>query len=216
MDTNKRIDEIDIIKALAIIGMVWHHIGLPFTNFITLFHMAAFFICSGIVYKEKYSEDVSSFIVFTKNKLRTLWFPYACCAIIFTLLNNTFLKIGFYSLDERFYYDTKRLIIDCLRGFLFVKQTPMSAATWFLNALFFVSEFYCLFELILRKLHFQKISIIQFIISVILLVFLYFIRNLLISHKTIYIYIAHFILGYITFCLGVLFNKYKIIMSCPK
>lgn len=44
MKSDKRISEIDIIKALAIIGMVLGHAGALFTHFIYLFHMAVFLL----------------------------------------------------------------------------------------------------------------------------------------------------------------------------
>ena len=40
----KRVDELDILKAIAIICMVAGHAGAPFTHFIYLFHMAVFFM----------------------------------------------------------------------------------------------------------------------------------------------------------------------------
>ena len=47
----KRIEELDILKALGIIYMVAGHSGVPFRRFIYLFHMAAFFVASGFFYK---------------------------------------------------------------------------------------------------------------------------------------------------------------------
>lgn len=50
---NKRDSCIDIIKGLGISFMVAGHCGSPITKFITLFHMAIFFVASGYCYKEK-------------------------------------------------------------------------------------------------------------------------------------------------------------------
>lgn len=70
----ERIKEIDIIKALAIIGMVLGHAGAPFTHFIYLFHMAVFFIASGFVYKEISTGNVSDIWRFVLKRLSNYMF----------------------------------------------------------------------------------------------------------------------------------------------
>lgn len=206
-----RIAEIDIIKAFAIVMMVWGHIGLPCSRFFYLFHMAVFFICSGIVYKEKYAESFSSVVTFTKNKLRTLYVPYVCCAILFTLLNNVFLKIGFYAPDVCPYLSGKRMLIDCVRALCFVRGTQLSGATWFLHALFFISEFYVFFDYVLHRMNARRRGIIQLIFSAVLFMALFASKRYWQSHKSIYDYVSHFILGYTVFCIGVNAAKLNIL-----
>lgn len=109
--------------------------------------MAVFFIVSGAVYKNKYSDSFSSLMIFIKKK--TLYIPYAICAVLFTLLNNFFLRIGFY--DEKIipYQDTKNILLNCIKGLLFFKSTQMGGATWFLRILFFVSIIFAIIDFIL-------------------------------------------------------------------
>ena len=85
MKSDKRISEIDIIKALAIIGMVLGHAGAPFTHFIYLFHMAVFFIASGFVYK-----NVST------GKIKDIW------RFVLKKIKQLYLHIGFMHLDMDF------------------------------------------------------------------------------------------------------------------
>lgn len=69
---HKRIDYIDILKAIGIILMVMGHIsfGTHFYIFIHAFHMPLFFFISGYLYKRK---DFKSFFV---GKLKSLLLPY--------------------------------------------------------------------------------------------------------------------------------------------
>ena len=208
---SKRIDEIDIIKAFAIIGMVWGHIGLPGKQFIYLFHMAVFFICSGIVCKEKYSESMTGLVKFTKNKIRSLYVPYVFCAILFTLLNNTFLRIGFYAPEECPYLCWKRIVIDCLRALLFVRGTQLSGATWFLHALFFISEVHAVGNFLLCHFKVEKKCLVQSVVSCLMLFCLFVLKSHLLNHKALYEYVSHFVLGYFAYCIGVNITDFKIL-----
>ena len=53
----KRIDEIDVIKAIGIILMVVGHAEAPMKQFLYLFHMAIFFIASGFFFKPSSSDS---------------------------------------------------------------------------------------------------------------------------------------------------------------
>ncbi len=83
MVRNRRIEEIDIIKGIAIILMVAGHAGAPFTKFIYLFHMAVFFIASGFTYKESSSDSI-------KNVTKTIIKKQTIVGTIF------FMHISFY------------------------------------------------------------------------------------------------------------------------
>lgn len=208
---SKRIEEIDLIKAFAIIGMVWGHIGLPGSHFWYLFHMAVFFICSGVVYKEKYSVNFSSVVTFIKNKLRALYVPYVFCAILFTLLHNTFIRIGFYNPSEYSYLNCKKIIIDCIRAVLFVRGTPLSGPTWFLHALFFISVFHCFYNFVINQLNIKKNWYIQIICSSLLLIILFVMKKPLQELGAIHDYVGHFIIGYFCYCLGTGFSYFGIL-----
>ena len=98
-----RSNEIDIVKAIGIISMVAGHSDAPFTKFVYLFHMAIFFIASGYFYKDEYSYNIKSFILFFRRKLKQLWFPFFFWNSIFTLLNNFFIKINIYTNNNSIY-----------------------------------------------------------------------------------------------------------------
>ena len=57
---SKRIDYMDILKALAIIAVVIGHCDSPHPlyNFIYLYHMPLFFFISGYFYKNEYSNNI--------------------------------------------------------------------------------------------------------------------------------------------------------------
>ena len=207
---SNRIEEIDVIKALAIICMVWGHIGLPGTNFVYRFHMAVFFICSGIVYKEKYSDSISAVWRFTKNKILSLYVPYAMCAVLFTLFNNFFLWIGFYNPEDCPYLSISQIVIDCIRALLFVRGTQLGGATWFLRTLFFVSELFVFLDFLFRKWCVKFRYLIQFGLSLVFLILFYFLRQLL-TIKFLYTFIGSFVLGYSAFCMGKLIASFDVV-----
>lgn len=212
----KRSDEIDVVKALAIFFMVWGHIGLPGTKYLYLFHMAVFFICSGIVYNEENALSITSVLVFMYKKIKTLYLPYVFCAIIFTLLNNFFLRIGFY--DESICPHQSGIVMfkNCIRGILFSRGTQLGGATWFLRTLFFISIFYCIVNYILVKFNGKKIQCwMQFISSAILLFLLYLFGSG-ISNKSIYYFISSFILGFWCFSFGVILKNKRILIILKK
>ena len=81
----KRNIEIDIVKGLGIILMVMGHCNFPYSKFIYLFHMSVFFIASGYLQKEEYSEDIDGIKIFVWRKLKTLWLTYFIFNTIFVL-----------------------------------------------------------------------------------------------------------------------------------
>ncbi len=188
----ERIKEIDIIKALAIIGMVLGHAGAPFTHFIYLFHMAVFFIASGFVYKEISTRKVSDIWRFVLKKIKQLYLPFVICNSIFVLFHNLFLKLNVYTdnaniflyvSEEHVSTQNELALVDIakniLSGLMFKDSTVMGGALWFLKILFFVSVFYCIFDFIISKLvHKQKyVCAIQGVISLILLAFGFFLST---------------------------------------
>ena len=91
---SSRIAEIDILKAVAIIMMVLGHSGAPFTAFIFLFHMAVFLIAAGFTYNPESSDSRKSVLAFIKKKIIRLWLPCFLTSVLFTLLNNWFLRVN--------------------------------------------------------------------------------------------------------------------------
>ena len=184
-----RIKEIDILKALAIIGMVLGHAGAPFTHFIYLFHMAVFIIASGFVYKGVSTGKISDIWRFVLKKLKQLYLPFVICNSIFVLLNNLFIKLNIYTdnADVLLYVTgghvsthNKLGLVEIIKnifyGFLFKGSTTMGGALWFLAILFFVFILYCFFDFIITKFvrKQRNIWVIHGIISLVLLAFGFF------------------------------------------
>lgn len=86
---------ISVTKAICIILMVVGHSGGPegLGNFIYLFHMPCFFVCSGFLFKEKYFFEPGQYIF---NKIKGLWWPFVKWSFIFLFLHNLFAKIHIY------------------------------------------------------------------------------------------------------------------------
>lgn len=201
--------ELDIIKGIAIIMMVWGHIGLPGINYISLFHMAVFFIVSGAVYKGTYSDDICSLTKFVKNKVKSLYIPYAIVAVFFTLMNNFFIRIGFYDSSVISYQSSNTILVDCIRGLLFARTTQMGGATWFLRALFFVSIFYAFIEFLLRRIGIKHTRIVQLSVSLILLCIVAVIKTSVFEwNSSIYYFVSEFTLGLVCFSFGGLLSRY--------
>lgn len=89
---NKRIEWIDIAKAVAIVLVGIGHYSCPkiLMAFIYSFHMPLFFILSGITFNtSKYT-----FQQFFIRKLKTLVFPWCLAVVLYTVFQNTCLVLG--------------------------------------------------------------------------------------------------------------------------
>lgn len=81
-----RDEKVDIFKGIAILCVVLGHCGFPYTEYLYLFHMAAFIMISGYCFNEAHSESLTSFAKYIVRKLKTLYLPYALfniCIICF-------------------------------------------------------------------------------------------------------------------------------------
>lgn len=165
MSSKKRINEIDIVKAIAIILMVAAHAGFPFSHFIYLFHMPVFFIASGFVYKSSCSQSLRSVGGFVLKKIRHLYLPFVIANSVFVLLNNVFIDIHIYTDNPDILQyvsgpfigtHEKTDILTTLqaigKGFVFMDSCEICGALWFLGTLFWVSVAFCAADFIMRKL----------------------------------------------------------------
>lgn len=57
MISKERNATIDILKGIAILLVVGAHAGMPFSQEISLFHMPAFFMATGFLFSERYSDN---------------------------------------------------------------------------------------------------------------------------------------------------------------
>ncbi|MBQ1283014.1 MAG: acyltransferase family protein [Bifidobacteriaceae bacterium] len=146
--TRKRAGYIDVARGIAIILVVVHHTGnlwKPFDLFYTLFFMPLFMFISGFVSSENKISDFKSLILHLKKRIPKLYFFYLKWELIYLLLTNFFLKIGFYS-TEVVYTDKKVSPITSF-SVLFKKvaetiflmgREPACGAFWFIVSLIFI------------------------------------------------------------------------------
>lgn len=87
---------ISVTKALCIILMVVGHSGCPtfLGEYIYQFHMPCFFFVSGFLLKEKYLNDISTFI---KRRFKGLWWPFVKWSVVFMLFHNVLTSLHIYN-----------------------------------------------------------------------------------------------------------------------
>ena len=87
---------ISVAKALCIILMVVGHSGCPLLlgKYISQFHMPCFFFVSGFLLKDKYLNNMATFV---KRRFKGLWWPFVKWSVIFLLLHNVLTSLHIYN-----------------------------------------------------------------------------------------------------------------------
>lgn len=87
---------ISVTKAICIICMVVGHSGCPIFlgEYIYQFHMPCFFFISGFLLKEKYLNDMSTFV---QRRFKRLWWPFVKWSVIFMSLHNILTSLHVYN-----------------------------------------------------------------------------------------------------------------------
>ena len=131
MLSNKRIEWVDIFKALAILSVVIGHVGAPITIYVYLFHVPAFFFISGFTTSIE-KESLTGFIV---KKFRTIMIPFFSLNLAFLILTAmlTGTRIGKF-LPTPLPFDG--LLNGIQNMFRYGSGTDFGGATWFLYVLF--------------------------------------------------------------------------------
>lgn len=155
INDNKRDLTFDIFKGIAITFVVVGHVSWFLHYFIYLFHVALFFICSGLFFKEKYYKSKEGLIKFVKSRIRHLYIPFILWNVFLIMIHNFLLKInvitnnqnflslsniysfGFFKLKEN--YTISDTILKIINTLLFSHGEQLGGATWFLRVLFWVS-----------------------------------------------------------------------------
>ena len=182
----KRNTTIDIVKGIGVFCVVAGHSLFPGTHFISLFHVAVFFIASGYFFKESYSENGKNLFLFVKRKFITLWLVYVVWMAIFTLLHNFFIEIHVYTNDPRlleYVPDTLATLKEPMswaemgkniaKAFVFHAGTEMGSAFWFIETLMELAVTYGIIDFALKKIvkdEAKKILLYQTIVSVVFLI----------------------------------------------
>ncbi len=171
----KRDPTIDILKGIAIVLVVVGHTDSGLSHFIYLFHMSVFFVATGFLYSDKEPK-----VLITK-KIKSLYIPYVVFNTIFLVLNNYFLKIGFYlqsSISAN--YSVNRLLsirtglIEFGKIMLFSGGTTFGGALWFLRVMFISSLMYYSVSIFIRKFGNEKQDILRILISLLISLFGFF------------------------------------------
>lgn len=186
-----RNDEIDIMKGILIILVVVGHSGMgghTLTNWISLFHMPVFFMISGYLYKKATGQDIKKIKAVRKyiiKKIKSLWVPYFVASVIFIILNNFFIRIGFYTNSINIenvgngnkihnFMSISEILRGIFKAFFWASHTELGGTFWFFKALFMVSCMYFIIDCIIAKIvgedKSKKNIILQTIISVFLLI----------------------------------------------
>lgn len=167
--TTTRNTNIDIIKGICIILMVWGHAAGPFKHWIYLFHMAVFFIASGILWDDMRVSDLQKCKAFMLKKLKSLWLPFVLCNAIFNLIHNFFLETGIYSDNPKFlrmvtgaynylqtYRNAGETCKEIIKNLFFAGGSQLGGASWFLRTLFQVLMVYMVIIYISGKINARK------------------------------------------------------------
>lgn len=136
----KRLDRIDILRAIGIILMVAGHVFTffgKFDRYIHTFHMPLFFVISGYLFKSK--PEIKLFTLIGQRAKRLL-LPYVTFAIV-NYVAWFFLERG----TEEWYAPLVRLVTYNTSGL------PICGALWFLTALFWAEAFYFVFDRVIKK-----------------------------------------------------------------
>lgn len=212
--------QIDIIKGIAILAVVMYHAGFPYMNLYP-FHNTIFFIVSGYLYNEYYSNSLHSLKILVLKKIKSLWLPYVIFNASCILLNNFFCYIGLFISDSTQYNEVSvlastgmmhsimsfpQMVKQIILVMLFMGASELGGATWFLRVLFFTVIAYAFIEYVLKKLFKSKLVII--IIEVILSITLSMIGILIYDYAGNYEGIMNLIIAQMHIC----FMAYGLLM----
>lgn len=164
---NSRFEELDIMKGILIVLVVLGHTNTPLTRWIYSFHMAAFFVISGYLWNDRHARSSKDALNYIISRMKRLYLPFVAVNIVYVLLNNLFVKIGFYTTDPSFLelttdwpvqqsissvFGIKRIVIDCIKSVGLMSGSARLVGTcWFLSTLFIVSLIHLGVCLLTRK-----------------------------------------------------------------
>jgi fucose 4-O-acetylase-like acetyltransferase len=153
--TATRDQTLDAVKGMGIILMVLGHAGVPFHDFIYLFHMALFFMLSGYLWSDNKVQTLPGLGKYLLSRLKGLLLPFALCNIAFTLL-QTPLNLLHLNPEDTANLSLAKTAVNVAKNMLFAGDTPLGGATWFLRTLFFVYAGHALIRYIVCKLKWGK------------------------------------------------------------
>ncbi|MBQ2644926.1 acyltransferase [bacterium] len=228
MENKKRNKSLDILKGFGILFMVMGHASFPLLKFVYMFHMALFFICSGMFFKEKAYSSIEDFKYFIKSKIKRLYIPFVLWNIFLTLIHNFLIKINVYTNNPDFIYFTRyayrgilshashcglifpyslqEILFRIFTIFCFYSNEQLSP-TWFLRVLFWIAILSVFIHFILKK-YIKNIFIFK-TSRLIVYILLLFIGYLFQKLKFDFYGIGTICSCSILFYIGILLNSYK-------
>lgn len=138
---------VDIIKGVAIIGVVLSHIEHPFKNYpllplvslmYELWFISVFFVVGGFFLK---ADKLSSPVEFIKGKMNSLYRLLLYFYIPAVLLHNVMINIDFYDTVTSYggkymdYWGIGQFVKELVLVFLFAGREPILGAMWFVYVL---------------------------------------------------------------------------------
>lgn len=170
--------------------MVYCHVGLPSTNYFSLFHMAIFVMASGMLFNSSRLETKEGRKSFWKGKFLHLYLPFVLFNFVLLCFNNLFCQTGFYPTDIipgvmenpawiQGYIDGSKFFYKTIQIFFTMYFTQMGNGTWFLATLLWTETVFFLLSLlfanfeIFRKKPWLEIAI-EMILAFQLLILVFF------------------------------------------
>lgn len=131
----KRLDYIDIAKALGMLTIMWGHIAVgKSVTFVYAFHIPLFFILSGMVFTQNKYPDFKSFV---KRRIQTLIIPYIIYSFITWAIWAMFSYVTHVKVESYWMPLLQTFIAQGSEGYL-VHNVPL----WFVSCLFVVELVY--------------------------------------------------------------------------
>lgn len=131
----KRLDYIDIAKALGMLIIMWGHIAVSKSvTFVYAFHIPLFFFLSGMVFVQDKYPDFKSFV---KRRIQTLIIPYIIYSFITWAIWALFSYATHAKVDSYWMPLLQTFIAQGSEGYL-VHNVPL----WFVSCLFMVELAY--------------------------------------------------------------------------
>lgn len=165
-----------IFKALGIIFVVMAHCTFytPFYKFVHGYNVVFFFFISGYFFKDKY---LNTPVLFVKNKIKRLYFPWVKYGIAFVLLHNLFLNLHLlhYNIHTHKYiepYSFSDILSKSFQVLLFFRwKEVLLAPLWFLFGLFSGIIVLYIISFVLNRMFPQKLELLRFIAIVLVFIF---------------------------------------------
>lgn len=172
----KRLKFLDISRGIAIILMVCGHCDTSkkIDEFLGLFNMAVFIFISGYLFKNKFFANLKEMINYIIKKCKKLYFFYIKYEILFFLLKNIFIEIGFYNSNILYgdkeikpFTSVSEILVGVIKILCGMGREPFCGAFWFIVTLIFTIGGYTLIKYFSDKQKIIKPNIMQKVLIIV-------------------------------------------------